>query len=169
MSLLNVERFIIKEESIKSRLFLKEEEVQFGYIDESQMNPKKEENSNPIIPIGTYELGLRYDPKLSKVFYYNQGENKILSSVEYKKLEVVNNKASYKQHDLIYLKDINTFENVYIYWDNIIDENYYIIVGKILGICNNEERVLQNRFGYMDLYTTIFSAIKKGRTFITIK
>ena len=168
MSLINLERFITKEESIKSRLFLREEEIQFGYIDESQMNPKKEGNT-PIIPIGTYELGLRYDPKLSKVFYYNQSENKILSSVEYKKLDVGNNKMSYKQHDLIYLRDINTFENVYIYWDNVIDENYYIVVGKILGICNNEERVLQNRFGYMDSYTTIFSAIKKGRSFITIK
>lgn len=168
MSLITLERFITQEDSIKSRVLVKEEETKFGYMDENQMNEKKDGN-NPIIPIGTYELGVRYDPKLSKVFYYNQSENKILSSVEYKKLDVGNNKMSYKQHDLIYLRDIETFENVYIYWDNIIDENYYLVIGKILGICNNQERVLQNRFAYMDLYTTVFSAIKKGRSFITIK
>lgn len=118
------------------------------------------------IPEGEYQLGTRYSPKFSKSFYYSSSLNKLIDSKEYTKLS---DKLDYKEHELIWIKEVPKFQYVLIHTGNTDDHTEgCLIVGGKPGYLDNQRAVLGSKDCYKDIYPRLYPEIKKGGRIIEI-
>ena len=127
------------------------------------------------IPAERYLLGHRYSPKFSKHFLWSESARRLVPnpkiySISKTDMLLFGSVKDWKEHSLIWIKDIPYFEFVRIHWGNIDTEtDGCLLVGQVLGTYKGKEAVLQSKAAYRSLYEKAFPEIAKGGQYITIK
>lgn len=123
----------------------------FGVEDEKRQVKVKGETC---IPVGIYELDLRYSPKFSKSYFVDK--DGILSQVK--------NARFNKEHEMIWVKNVTNFEYVLIHWGNTDDDtDGCYIVGSTLGTFNGQKGVGGSRNKYTQIYPVLWKAITEAK------
>lgn len=123
----------------------------FGVEDENRMVKVKGETC---VPVGIYELDLRYSPKFSKSYYADK--DGILSQVK-------NNRFN-KEHELMWVKNVPNFEAILIHWGNTDDDtDGCYIVGSTYGKIGSQNGVSGSRIKYTQIYPILWKAITEAK------
>lgn len=131
-----------------------------GIEDEIRTGPKV--HGETAIPYGTYLLGCRYSPKFSSEYYYNESVNKLIHRSDYAKLPA-SEKKYFKEHELIWVMNVEKFMYVLIHWGNTDDDtDACYVVGSSRGWIGKQRAVLESRKKYIQFYEATFPQIKKG-------
>ena len=130
-----------------------------GYTVEDEIRNVKVAGETAI-PYGKYKLGCRYSPKFSKSFLWSD-TSKVL--IEPKEKIKYSNITDWKEHDLIWVKDVPNFEYVLLHFGNTDDDTEgCLIVGKAIGVINGQEGVVNSRAYYKALYPRVYPLIRLG-------
>jgi len=161
MELLTIKRYEFNPDWTISELLLSG--VKDGYAVEDELRAIKKFGETAI-PYGKYPLGLRQSPNFSKFFLYSDSANVLIETKDKSKYPQI---KDFRNHDLIWIKDIPEFELVLLHWGNTDDDtNGCLIVGAKPGFVGTQKGVLQSRTYYKSLYPRIYKQIKAGNQFI---
>lgn len=157
--LMRVERFVFAKDWTLSRFFIMNELKGYGVEDEMRNVKVKGETA---IPFGIYPLGYRQSPKFSKEFYYDEAANKLIGKKDYYALPAAQ-RATYRPHDLLWVKDVPGFEYVLIHWGNTDDDtDGCYIVGNNIAVVNGQDGVVLSRSCYLAIYPLLYKKVKEG-------
>lgn len=157
MSLLRVDRFILKPDWTIGKLFVND--ILDGYTVEDEIRNIKVPGETAI-PYGNYKLGYRFSPKFSKSFLWSDTSKLLIEPKEKIKYP---NIIDWREHDLIWIKDVPKFEYVLLHFGNTdLDTEGCLIVGKAIGVIGGREGVINSRAYYKILYPKIYPLIKQG-------
>lgn len=161
-SLLTVQRFSFKSDWTLGKLSVNN--ILDGFTVEDEIREVKK-HGETAIPYGTYSLSYRQSPKFSSTFVYSDKHNIITEPKNKSKYPQV---TDWKNHDLIWIKDVPNFEYVLIHWGNTDnDTDGCLIVGSKIGVIEGQEGVVDSRNYYKKLYCKIYPLIKQGKQTIT--
>lgn len=119
------------------------------------------------IPAGTYDLDLRISPRFSKEYFRDENGNLIHTSKR-TTAELMNKYAF--QHELIWVTNVPGFEFILWHWGNTDDDtDGCYIVGSSFETFGNQKGVGGSRIKYMEIYSTIWRAIKAGNVQVEYK
>lgn len=160
-SLIKVSRSIFNLDWTISKLSINN--ILDGYCVEDEIRDEKVKGETAI-PYGTYELGYRQSPKFSASFLWSDSLNLLIDPKEKVKYP---NTIDWRNHDLIWIKNVPKFEFILIHWGNTDDDTEgCLIVGSSIGpILKNgttQEGVLNSKVYYKKLYEKVYPLIKKG-------
>lgn len=143
-----VERYPSAQDWTLSEFFINGVRFGFGVEDEKRNIKVKGETR---IPNGIYEMGLRISPRFSKHYFSDdQGF-----------LNVVKSERFYKEHELIWVKDVPLFEYILWHWGNTDDDtDGCYIVGSSFDTFNGQKGVANSRATYVKIYPLIYAMIK---------
>lgn len=139
--------------------------IKDGYTVEDEIRDQnKKVYGETAIPYGKYLLGLRQSPEFSSSFLYSDSANILIETKDKIKYPQIND---FRNHDLIWVKNIPGFEFVLIHWGNTDDDSSgCLIVGAKPGFIGTQKGVLQSRTYYKSLYPRIYKQIKEGNKYI---
>lgn len=161
-TLLKVKRYIFNKDWTISKILVQDKLD--GYAVEDEIRETNKVHGETAISYGTYLLGYRQSPKFSSSYLWSDSTNMLIlpkDKANYPKI------TDWKNHDLIWIKDVPEFQYILLHWGNTDDDTEgCLIVGKYLGAVNGQEGVVQSRVYYKDLYQRIYPLIKKGNQYI---
>jgi len=132
--------------------------VKDGYTVEDEIRLEKVKGESAI-PYGIYPLGLRQSPKFSTSFLYSDINNILIEAKDKSKYP---NIKDFRNHDLIWIKNVPGFEYILLHWGNTDDDTEgCLIVGARQGFVGTQKGVLQSRTYYKSLYPKIYKLIKQ--------
>lgn len=145
MALIKVERFIHNPTCEISRVFVRG--AQFCYAIEDAHRTTKI-HGETCIPLGTYEVGLRYSPKFSKKYAADP--------------------AKPEDYKMIWVQKVPGFEYILIHTGNTIsDTEGCLILGDKIGTLRGKDgvvrdAVLSSKPAYLRFYSAVIDDIRTG-------
>ena len=138
-------------------------DIHDGYTVEDEIRDVKVKGETAI-PYGTYELGSRYSPKFSSSYLWSDTAKMLIDTTEYNLNKKTYSNLNWREHELIWVKNVPNFEYVLIHWGNTdLDTEGCLIIGKNRGMVNNREGVITSRAYYVDFYRRVYPAIKYSK------
>ncbi len=145
MALIKVERFMHNPESVISRVYVRDKFFCYSIEDAERTTKIK---GATCIPLGTYDLGLRFSPNFSKK-YAPAGTNP-------------------EDYKMIWVQNVPGYEYILIHTGNTIsDTEGCLILGKTIGRIKDKfgvdrEAVLNSKAVYFEFYASVINDIKAG-------
>ncbi len=129
------------------------------------LEPGSDGLESPLVPIGTYPLGLHYPSRLSEEYYRDSDGYLMLKST----INTDALKAKFDTpHELIWIQNTPDIEYPLFHWGNKeIDTKACYIVGSSKGEIGGVKAVLASRAMYVRIYPIIWNSIKNGSVTVT--
>lgn len=105
---------------------------------------------------GTYELGTHYPSKFSPYFYWSDKKEVLLPKDVYLRLK---DKADFRPHEMIHVKNVPEFEYILIHWGNYPkDTEGCLLVGK-----PSKNMIVSSKETYLLFYPQYYKLIKQAQ------
>ena len=168
-NLLTVERYEFTPDWTIGRMLCQGQPVGFTIEDEIRAVKLHGETA---IPYGTYDLGVRQSPKFSHEFMWSD-KHKVLCQTSL--ICGYPHVKDFRPHDMIWIKDVPSFEYILFHWGNFDDDTEGCLIGGLsIGFAKNrkgvmKECVISSRVFYRSIYAKIYPLIKSGGQKISIQ
>lgn len=164
--LIIIERYVFSPVYTLGRLFVRgnvrqtvTDPAQFGFTMEQEVRPEKIKGQTAIWE-GTYPLGTRESPSLSKSFLWSEKYRILIQATDLLNYPWV---KDFTPHRMIWIRNVPEFEFIYLHWGNIADNSAGCpIVGSKEGYVGKNRAVLNSRELYIRFYEKVYPVIKGG-------
>lgn len=166
-NLLIVERYDFEPDWTIGRLLINK--VKDGFVVEDQIRKigQPKVHGETAIPFGRYALSFRQSPKFSAKFLWSDAHKKLVWATQRANFPEI---TDFRDHDLIWLKDVPNFQFILVHWGNTDkDTEGCLIVGAKLGMVEGREGVVESRVYYQKMYERVYPIIKAGGQFISVQ